>query len=48
MKWKSDIERYRFRRTLAEVKLKLEEALRLSSQRNEREHGQQTATSRRR
>ena len=31
MKWKTDIERYRFRRTLAEVKLKLEEALRLSS-----------------
>ena len=28
MKWKTDIERYRFRRTLAEVKLKLEEALR--------------------
>jgi hypothetical protein len=48
MKWKTDIERYRFRRTLAEVKLKLEEALRLSMRRSEREHGQQTATSRRR
>jgi hypothetical protein len=48
MKWKTDIERYRFRRTLAEVKLKLEEALRLSMRRGEREHGQQTATSRRR
>jgi hypothetical protein len=48
MKWKTDIERYRIRRTLSEVKQKLEEALRLSVRRGEGEHGQQTATSRRR
>jgi hypothetical protein len=30
MPWKTDIERFRFRRTLFEVKRKLEEALRLS------------------
>ena len=48
MKWKTDIERYRIRRTLAEVKRKLEEALRLSVLRTEGEHGQQTVTSRRR
>jgi hypothetical protein len=30
MPWRTDIERYRARRTLSEVKRKLEEALRLS------------------
>jgi hypothetical protein len=35
MPWRTDIERYRVRRTLSEVKRKLEEALDLS-QKNER------------
>jgi hypothetical protein len=48
MRWKTDIERHRMRRTLAEVKLKLEEALRLSVRRREGEHGGQTVTYRRR
>jgi len=48
MRWKTDMERYRIRRTLSEVKQKLEEALRLSVRRDEGEHGQETVTSRRR
>jgi hypothetical protein len=48
MKWKTDIERHRVRRTLSLVKRKLEEALRLSRLRNESEHGQSTAAHRHR
>jgi hypothetical protein len=48
MRWTTDIERHRIRRTLSEVKLKLEEALRLSVRRNERDHGEQAVTYRRR
>ena len=36
MRWKTDIERHRMRRTLAEVKLKLEEALRLMQRAGQR------------
>ena len=48
MPWKTDLERHRVRRTLSLVKRKLEEALRLSLSRNEREHGESTATHRHR
>lgn len=48
MKWKTDIERHRVRRTLSLVKRKLEEALRLSQSRNESDHGKPTATNRHR
>jgi hypothetical protein len=48
MPWRTDIERYRLRRTLTEVKQKLEEALRLSQLRNERDHAQPTVTNRHR
>jgi hypothetical protein len=53
MPWTTDIERFRVRRTLSEVKRKLEEALRLSRQhadplRTEGEHVHPTLTHRRR
>jgi hypothetical protein len=46
----NDVERYRVRRTLAEVKTKLEEALRLSEQLQRRKgnHDESTAASHRR
>jgi hypothetical protein len=44
----TDLERYRARRTLSEVKQKLEEALRLSQLRNKRNHEQATAANRHR
>jgi hypothetical protein len=52
MKWKTDIELRRMRRTLSLVKRKLEEALRLSQSRNpcqsddESEHGRPAASHR--
>ncbi|HTZ54068.1 MAG TPA: hypothetical protein VMB20_03330 [Candidatus Acidoferrum sp.] len=49
MKIHNDMERRRVRRTLAEVKDKLEEALRLSEQHhNKGKHVQSTTTDRRR
>jgi hypothetical protein len=53
MPWRTDIERYRVRRTLSEVKRKLEEALRLSRAltgtiTTERDNGSKTATNRHR
>ena len=52
MPWRTDIERYRVRRTLSEVKRKLEEALRLSRAQNgtvmETHHGATALTNRHR
>jgi hypothetical protein len=48
VKFSTDLERRRLRRTLSEVKQKLEEALRLSLSRNERKHEQATAANRHR
>ncbi|HTX59979.1 MAG TPA: hypothetical protein VMH02_09915 [Verrucomicrobiae bacterium] len=48
MKWKTDIERYRIRRTLAEVRGKLEEALTLSKKLDKRSYGESTAANHRR
>jgi hypothetical protein len=49
MKIHNDIERHRVRRTLAEVKHKLEEALRLSEQLQQKgRHGQSTTSHHRR
>jgi hypothetical protein len=48
MRWTTDIERHRIRRTLAEVRKKLEEALRLSREAGTRKHGESTAANSRR
>jgi hypothetical protein len=49
MQINNDMERRRVRRTLAEVKYKLEEALRLSEQiQNKGKHAESTTTDRRR
>jgi hypothetical protein len=53
MPWRTDIERHRVRRTLSEVKRKLEEALRLSRLQNnspdsERDNGNSALTHRHR
>jgi hypothetical protein len=52
MPWRTDIERYRVRRTLSEVKRKLEEALRLSRLQSgsnaESDNGSKTVTHRHR
>jgi hypothetical protein len=53
MPWKTDIERFRLRRTLFEVKRKLEEALRLSRRHpapsgGKPENGESTASNRHR
>ena len=48
MRWKTDIERHRIRRTLAEVRNKLEEALRLSRKAGEKKYGESTAANSRR
>jgi hypothetical protein len=48
MPWRTDIERRRVRRTISEVKKKLEEALRLSRLQSERENGQPPLTNRHR
>jgi len=52
MPWRTDLERYRVRRTLSEVKRKLEEALRLSRLQNgtgaESHNGSKTVTNRHR
>ena len=45
MKIHNDMERHRARRTLSEVKNKLEEALRLSQTRNKGTYGQQSTPS---
>jgi hypothetical protein len=47
-RFSSDLELYRARRTLSEVKQKLEEALRLSQSRNEKNHEQATPANRHR
>ena len=47
-RFSSDLELYRVRRTLSEVKQKLEEALRLSLLRNENNHDQATPANRHR
>jgi hypothetical protein len=44
----TDLERHRVRRTLSEVRRKLEEALRLSRSLNERNHEQPTTSNRHR
>ena len=46
MRFSTEIERYRARRTLSEVRRKLQEALRLSRLLHERDHEQTTATHR--
>ena len=48
MRWKTDIERHRIRRTLAEVRSKFEEALRLSREAGERKYVESTAADNRR
>jgi hypothetical protein len=48
MRWQTDIELYRARRTLSEVKRILEEALRLSRDQNERNDERTTAAYRHR
>lgn len=48
MRFVTELERHRVRRTLAEVRRKLEEALRLSRLRHERNHEEATAANRHR
>jgi hypothetical protein len=48
MRFANDIDLHRARRTLSEVRRKLEEALRLSRSLDERNHEQPTATNRHR
>jgi hypothetical protein len=48
MHWQTDIQLYRVRRTLSEVKRKLEEALRLSRREGDDKYARPTATHRHR
>jgi hypothetical protein len=47
-RWQTEIQFYRVRRTLSEVKSKLEEALRLSRHQSDKEYARPTASHRHR